>query len=431
MAKRVLIIGAGHAGTNVAENLIRNDWSGEILFLTSEDYLPYDRPPLSKGILTDEKSKDDLHLTSGDFFEKENVHIQTGTQVEQIFPDAKQVRTADGRMFDYDFLVIATGSGANVPDVPGITKKGVFTLRTLSQALELKEHLSHSRKIAIIGGGLIGMEVAAATRSLGIETTVIHRSAEPLSRLMPKTITSKLLNTHREHGTNIHLDTQVKQIVGNGSVTGVALDRGELIEADTVLIAAGAYPETCLAELSGLNVNNGVVVNSKLQTSDPFIYAAGDVARFPNGSGHDRLESWKNAVDQGATVASNIMGQDTDYKAIPWMWTDQFDKVVQVAGRHDSEQREVIRELPNGGLVSFHLSDDGTLKAAMAFGDISQVSKSIRPATSMIEKGLRPDPALLEDETVDLRKLLKLLTAELNKASESQTLNSNLVAQQL
>ncbi|MER8672191.1 FAD-dependent oxidoreductase [Mesorhizobium sp. M1156] len=407
MAERVVIVGAGHAGTNAASALREHGWAGEIVLLTAEEAAPYERPPLSKTILTGGKRFEEILLHPPGGLAANGIQFRRGVRVNSINPAAATIATSDGFSHSYDFLILATGSNAFVPEIPGVGLEGVVTLRSMQHSDVLRQRLRPRKKLVVIGGGLVGLEVAAAARSLSVETSVIEKAPALLSRVMPVSISSRILDLHREHGTQIALEAEIEAILGTETVEGVRLTSGKVFAADTVLVAVGAVPDVELAQAAGLAVDRGILVNKYLQTSDHRIYAAGDVARFPSGDGTLRLESWKNALDQGATVAANILGGQSPYRTVPWMWSDQFEKVVQVAGIPNASQIAVDRPLEDGGLMSFLLSSTGALEAVAAFGDISQVAKSIRIATSMIEKGVSPPAALLADPSSDLREILR------------------------
>ena len=422
MAERVIIIGAGHAGTSAARSLRDGGWTGEVVILSNELSKPYERPPLSKEFLSNTKSSADILINPPEWMEANHIQFRAGDGVESINVEAHTVQTKNAKSYHYDYLILATGSSSFTPDIPGIARDGVFSRRSLDQALTLRDRLSFSQKVVIIGGGLIGLEVAAtATKIPGLDTTVIERASTLLPRLLPETVSSQILEMHRQNGTTVVLDATVVEIVGTDKVEGVKLSTGKVVEADTVLVAVGALPETALAKDAGLAVDTGVVVDEYLQTSNQRVYAAGDISQFPANGGSHRLESWKNALDQGAAVAASILGQKLPFKAVPWMWSDQFDKVIQVAGIPDPSHIEVRRVLNNGGIMTFHLSEDGTLRAATAFGDLSQVANSIRVSTSMIEKELAPEMVQLADPSSDLRAMLRAIVARNQEAPIEMT----------
>lgn len=411
MAGRVIIVGAGHAGASAARELREHGWTGEITLLTSEDAAPYERPPLSKSILTGTKTLEEISLNPPGWLEANSIDFRPGMRVTSIDRAARTVETGDGLSHSYDFLVLATGGSALVPEIRGVNLNGVVTLRSIQQSYVLRERLTAGSKLVIIGGGLIGLEVAASARTLGVETTVLEKAPALLSRIMPASISSRILDLHHKHGTRVVLGADIDAIVGTDVVEGVRLASGRLFAADTVLISVGAIPEIELARSAGLAVDRGILVNEYLETSDPRIYAAGDIAQFPSPVGTTRLECWKNALDQGATVSANIVGRPTPYSAVPWMWSDQFNKVAQVAGIPNASHVAVERPLDEDGLMTFLLSTTGVLEAVAAFGDISNVAKSVRIGTLMIERGISPPPALLADPTSDLRAILRSGTA--------------------
>jgi 3-phenylpropionate/trans-cinnamate dioxygenase ferredoxin reductase subunit len=419
MSERVVIVGAGHAGMNAARALRDEGWSGEIVVLSGESSAPYERPPLSKDFLLGTKTITDIAINTPDWFVQNNVELRLNSHVESIDRSEAKVFIADGEGISFDSLILATGSTALIPPIPGIDLPGVVSLRSAEESEHLQPRLIVGKKLVILGGGLIGLEVAATARSLDVEVTVLERADSILTRMMPASISNEIQDLHRDRGTEIRVGVNVVAIEGDSSVQGVRSDTGEFFEADTVLLAVGAKPRVALAEAAGLLVDDGILVNEHLQTSDRRIYAAGDIANFPTENGKRRLQSWKSAIDQSAAIARNIVGSALPFATVPWLWSDQFDKVVQVAGIPEASNIEIMRPLKDGGKMSFLLSPDGVLQAAAVFGDVSIVAKPLRVATAMIEKKVSPIAEHLADPERDLKAILR---ASRDQVSEPQSL---------
>ncbi|WP_439397912.1 NAD(P)/FAD-dependent oxidoreductase [Bradyrhizobium sp. PMVTL-01] len=421
MARRIVIVGAGHAGTSAARALREHGSSDEIVLLTEERSAPYERPPLSKSVLTQEECFSGVAALAPGWLDQNGILFRSGVRVQAIDRNAQRVTLAGGDHFRYDYLLLATGAKARLPQLPGVGSKGVIALRSLDQSAVLRERLVPARRLVVIGGGLIGLEVAASARARGVDTTVLEKAPALLSRVVPTSTSERILELHRLKGTKVFLGADVEAIIGCDMVEGVRLRSGQEFGADTVLVAVGADPDVELAQKAGLATDDGILVNEYLQTADSRIFAAGDAARYPASTGKDtiRLEAWKNALDQGATAALNILGRKVSYRAVPWMWSDQFDKVFQVAGVPNKSQVEVNRSLDDGGIVTFLLDRFGVLEATVAFGSLSQVAKIVRVATSIIERRLRPSPSVLQDPSYDLRRLLRSDAANAHSTHEA------------
>ncbi|MFV0243592.1 MAG: NAD(P)/FAD-dependent oxidoreductase [Qingshengfaniella sp.] len=343
---RVVIIGAGQGGLQAAMSLRQEGHDGPITLIGAEPGLPYQRPPLSKAYLK-EGDADKLTLRPAAFFDKNNIDLVQSTHVDGIDRAARQVR-AGSQVWSYDHLILATGTRNLHPPIEGIGR--ALDLRTLEDARLLRDALRLRRRVAVIGGGFIGLEFAAVARSRGHDVTVAEAAPRLMSRVLSPEMSDRFLTMHRDMGTEIHLGQPVVEV----GETGVHLAGGDRVAADLVLVAAGVVPNTDLAASAGLEVANGVVVDAQLRTADPAISALGDCAVFPDPHTHRpvRLESVQAATDHARAIAKRLIkGVDAPYGAVPWFWSDQADWKLQIAGLAAPGNDSVLAE--NGAVYRF------------------------------------------------------------------------------
>ncbi|MEP3303934.1 MAG: FAD-dependent oxidoreductase [Roseibium sp.] len=357
MQDTVVIIGAGQAGAQVAQSLRQGGFEGPIRLIGDETTPPYQRPPLSKKYLLGEIGSEALLLRPPAFYTTQNIDLIPGASVSSIDPGAQRLSLENGDTIGYDKLVIATGTRARYAPIPGADLDGVVTLRTIADVDRIREKLMTGQKIAIVGAGYIGLEVAAVANQLGKDVTVIEAQDRPMKRVVSPFISEFYSALHREKGVELRLGTGVEAIVGEDAVTGVKVAGGEVVPADLVLVAIGAEPNDDLASAAGLETDNGIIVDGAGLTSDNRIYAAGDCTRFySNRYGRSvRMESVQNAIDQAKIVARSILGEDVDYDPLPWFWSDQFDIKLQIAGLSDGydETRTVGEPKDNKFYVAY------------------------------------------------------------------------------
>ncbi len=342
----VIIVGNGHAGVSVAEQLRRKKYQGVITLIGAEPGLPYQRPPLSKQYLKGEWDQSRLLQRNAQFYEKNRIRLIAADPVVSIDTSLHQLQLASGGTLGWDKLVLATGSRLRRLDIAGCELPGVFYLQNRAEADALKVNMQTARRAVVIGGGYIGLEGAAGLSLAGLEVCVVNRSPQLLSRSASAPIANWIQRLHQQHGVKFYLGTEVAEILpSDGHVTGVKLSNGEILEADLVLIGVGVTPETELAEKTGLKCKNGVLVDQQAVTSHPDILAAGDCARFtlPLYGKQVHLESIQNAVELGKRVAGTLMGEDGVYDPLPWFWSDQYDTKLQIAGLAGDHDLEVIR----------------------------------------------------------------------------------------
>lgn len=407
----MVIIGAGLAGARAAQTLREAGYPGSVTLLGAESRSPYDRPPLSKAVLLGEQTPDACALHPAEYYWERGIDLRTDRAVVAIDRAAHQVKLADGSSLPYHRLLLTTGAEPRRLSLPGAALPGVLTLRTADDAAQLSQRLQAGQRLVLIGGGFIGLEVAASAVAAGCQVTVIEAGERLLMRAVPATIAACIEARHRAAGVQFRFGAQLVGLAGDGQVNGVTLAGGEAIACDTVLVGIGAVPRTALAEAAGLAVANGLVVDEHLATSDPDIYAAGDVCSFPHPLyGRIRLECWKNAEDQAAVAARNMLGEREPYRAVPWFWSDQYELSIQIAGLPQPDQQVVTREPSPGALLLFHLAADGSLMAASGIGP-GNIGRDIRVAQMLIERGAKVSPEQLADPSLKLKSLLTAETA--------------------
>jgi 3-phenylpropionate/trans-cinnamate dioxygenase ferredoxin reductase subunit len=321
---------------------------------------------------------------------------------------AHLVRLSDSSVLAYDKLLLATGSTPRKLPMPGLGARCVY-LRTFADALAIRSHLSPANRIAIIGGGFIGLELAAAARKLGVAVTVIEAQPRILMRGVPAEIAQIVHQAHEAEGVKILTGQGISSIADDGTEVCIALADGQEIVADLAVIGIGAVPVTGLAVEAGLSVDNGIVVNAELRTDDPDIFAAGDCCSFPlaiYAGRRVRLEAWRNAQEQGALAARNMLGAGEAHAAVPWFWSDQYGLSLQIAGLSDEGKSTVRRDLSDGAFILFHLANDGRLVAASGIGPGNAVARDIRLAEMLIAKRAKPAPEALGSQDVKLKSLL-------------------------
>ena len=401
----MVIVGAGLAGARASAELREAGFDGPITLIGGEPHAPYDRPPLSKAVLLKEKSPDDCALFGETFFADRAIDLKLAASVVEIDRAARAVVLGNGERIGYSRLLIATGASPRTLSVPGSELAGVVTLRTVDDARNLATRLYQGQRVAIIGGGFIGLEVAASAVAAGCSVTVIEAGERLLMRAVPQEISARIEVRHRSAGVQFRFGARLVAIAGAGAAEEVRLADGEIIRCDTIVVGIGAAPRTALAKAAGLDVADGIVVDDRLCTSDAAIFAAGDVCSFPHAlhGRRVRLECWKNAEDQGRIAGRNMLGENRRYREVPWFWSDQYELSIQIAGFPAFGCETVVRETADA-LLLFHLSVDGSLIAASGLG--RTVGRDIRIAQMLIGRNARLSTEELADPSVKLKSLL-------------------------
>jgi len=407
----MVIVGAGQCGARTAQALRDNGWEGDITLLGNEGLAPYDRPPLSKGVLLGQKTVTQCALYDDAFYRDNRIDLRVDAQVAAIDRVERRVVLGEGRSVSYRRLLIATGAQPRRLPVPGATLAGVHVLRSVPDALSIVGELAPGQRIAVVGAGFIGLEVAATAIARGCEVVVIEAASRALMRAVPEIVAGYLVERHRQMGVEVRFAVQVDQVLGSTRVSGLRLSDGATLECDAVVVGIGVTPRTALAEAAGIDVADGIAVDDTLRTNDPYIFAAGDVCSFPHRlfRRRIRLECWKNAEDHARVVARNMLEYGETYSAVPWFWSDQFDMTIQIAGMPAFGTTSVVRETGSASKVFFALDGDGILVGASGVGQASEISREVRIAQELIARRARVEPAVLADRSA---KLKSLLTAE-------------------
>ncbi|NNH61833.1 FAD-dependent oxidoreductase [Rhizobium laguerreae] len=402
-----VILGAGECGARAAFALREKGFAGEITLVGAEPLHPYERPPLSKAGSAD--ASDPKFIVAAEKYIENGIRLLTGVEARDFDPASRTVTLSDGTALSYDKLLLATGAAArSFPGAPHGSRH-IRSLRTHHDAAALREAMKPGRHIAIIGGGFIGLELAATARLLGAEITVIEGLERVLKRGVPEEIAHLLTERHRAEGVDIRCGVSIEALTEENGKALIRLSAGEVIEADLVLVGIGARPNIEIAERAGLAIDNGIAVDTYLQTSAADVFAAGDCCSFPlpiYGGRRVRLESWRNAQEQGTLAAANMLGRNEAVSSVPWFWSDQYDMTLQISGLAEGAAMHQRRDLGAGAFILFHLDADGRLIAASGIGPGNAVARDIRLAEMLIAAGAHPNPAALAASDIKLKSLL-------------------------
>ncbi len=399
----IIIVGAGQAGASLAAKLRTLRYEGELTLIGEEPAPPYQRPPLSKGYLLGAVTLERLYLRPHSFWDKQGVTLRLGAPVTAI-NSAQRTVMLDGDTITYDQLALTTGARPrHLPPVARCDLTGIYVVRTLADVDAMAPEFRAGRRLLVIGGGYIGLEVASVGAKLSLDVTIVESAPRILQRVAAAETSDYFRRLHASHGVRILEDTNLLHFVGEGRVSGAVLSDGSEINVDFVIVAIGIVPNTLLAEVAGLEVDIGVRTDEYGRTSDPNIWAAGDCASFPYRGGRIRLESVGNAIDHAELVAENMYGHDKrSYHAKPWFWSDQYDVKLQIAGLNAGYDRIVTRK-GEGNVVSFWYYRADELLAVDAMND----TRAYMVAKRLIELGRSPDPATITNASTDLKLLIK------------------------
>ncbi len=399
----IVVIGAGQAGASLVAKLRNEGFDGEVTLIGAEPVPPYQRPPLSKAYLLGDMALERLFLRPESFYAEHNIDLRMGTLVTSIDPAVRIVKLGE-EVIPYDQLALTTGSvPRSLPASIGGDLDGVFVVRTLADVDAMASIVREGARALIVGGGYIGLEAAAVATKLGVKVTLVEMADRILQRVAAPETSSFFRDLHTQQGVEVLEGVGLDRLVGeNGQVSGARLSDGSELNVDFVIVGVGIVPATGLAEAAGLELENGIKVNARGQTSASEIWAAGDCASFPYKGRRIRLESVPNAIDQAECVAQNMLGAEMDYVPQPWFWSDQYDVKLQIAGLNTGYDHIVTRE-GDKGAVSFWYYAGDTLLAVDAMND----PRAYMVGKRLIDGGKSPSPDVVADTATELKALLR------------------------
>ncbi|MBT2538985.1 NAD(P)/FAD-dependent oxidoreductase [Arthrobacter sp. ISL-69] len=405
---RIVIIGGGQAGVQLADSLRTEGYEGAIDLFADEPHLPYQRPPLSKDFMSEDESASALPLRAGRFFRERAVEFHQGVQVTAVDPEAQTVVASNGATLSYTNLVFATGARNRETTVPGSKLDGIRYLRTLDDAIALQAELGSAKHVVVIGAGFIGMEFAAAARKRGLDVTVLEFGPRPMGRVLSRFMSGYFADVHTDNGIKLKLGEGISSLTGTGGkISGAVSANGTEYPADLVVVGIGVLPNSELAERARLEIENGIVVDTYLQTSDPNIFALGDCSSYPSphtGS-RIRLESVQNATDQARSLAKTLTGKPTPYDSLPWFWSQQGTVKLQIAGIIHSDDESIVRGDPATGKFSVYCFRDGRLTGVESVNSPAEHMA----ARKILEQRLPLTPELVMDADFDPKRSARQL----------------------
>jgi 3-phenylpropionate/trans-cinnamate dioxygenase ferredoxin reductase subunit len=402
-----VIVGASLAGAKAAETLRAEGFDGRITLIGTEAELPYERPPLSKGYLQGKSERESIYVHPRQWYAEQDIDLRLGVTATGIDRTAHQVGLDDGTTAEYVKLLLTTGSSPRRLPVPGADLDGVLYLRTVGDSDRLRAAIQDASRVAVIGAGWIGLEVAAAAREAGDAVALLEMADLPLLRVLGPEVAQVFADLHRDHGVDARFGIGVAEISGSGGrADGVRLSDGGRVDADLVVVGVGISPNVGLAEAAGLETGNGIIADAQLRTSDPDIYAAGDVANafHPLLGKQIRVEHWANALNQPQTAARAMLDQEVAYDRVPYFFTDQYDLGMEYAGYVEPAgyDRVVFRgDVPGREFVAFWLAADSRVLAGMNV-NIWDVNDAIQ---DLVRSGRPVDETALRDPSVSLESL--------------------------
>jgi 3-phenylpropionate/trans-cinnamate dioxygenase ferredoxin reductase subunit len=403
-----VIVGAGLAGAKAAEALHNEGFGGRVVLIGDEAELPYERPPLSKDYLRGESPREEARVHPDGFYAENDIELRTSTVVERLDVEAGEVVLSTGERLGWDRLLLATGAEPRRLSVPGFELDGVHYLRDLSDADRIAARLGAGGRVVVIGGGWIGAEVAASARQKGVEVTIVERGRAPLERVLGGELADFYAGVHEDQGVELVAGTTLEAFEGADRVERVRLADGRALEADFVVVGVGVAPRTALAEGAGIAVDNGILVDERLETNVPGVFAVGDVANafHPFYRRRMRLEHWANALNQPATAAKAMLGKPASYERLPYFYSDQYDIGMEYSGYATSTDQVLFRGDPEEReFIAFWL-EQGRVVAGMNVNvwDVTgPIQELIRSRRSIDVERLR-DPEVALDELVNLKR---------------------------
>jgi 3-phenylpropionate/trans-cinnamate dioxygenase ferredoxin reductase component len=398
-----VIVGANLAGGTAAGELRRQGFDGPVVLIGAEPEPPYERPPLSKEYMRGEQSLEEASVRPPGWFEEQDIETRFGVRAERIDTSARTVTLEGGDEIAFDKLLVSTGCRNRRFPIPGLDLPGVFDLRTARDAERIKAAAGKGGRVVQVGMGFIGAEIAASLRSQDLEVTAIESGGVPLQRVLGPEIGAVVRDLHADHGVTMHFGDVAESFEGGSRVEAVVTRAGRRLECDFAVVGVGVQPNIEVAEGSGLEVGNGIVVDSGLETNVPGVFAAGDIALHDHPTfGQIRVEHFDNALKMGQHAARGMLGDKQVFDDPHWFWSDQYDANIQMSGFALSWDEIVIRGSREARSFSAFYLKDGVLLSAFSINR----PRDVRRAMRLIRAQVRPDPAKLRDEDVDLRTLL-------------------------
>jgi 3-phenylpropionate/trans-cinnamate dioxygenase ferredoxin reductase subunit len=403
----MVIVGAGECGVRAAFALREEGYAGPVTLIGAEPHLPYERPPLSKQGMA-AGGTEPTAIAAAQRYDEAGIRLLRGVEVRSIDRAGRRVGLSDGGAIAYDRLLLATG--ARPRRLPAAdAAPGCVYLRSRDDAEAISARLLPGARVLVVGGGFIGLELAAAAVGRGCVVTVVEALPRLLARAVPAEIAARIERAHRDRGVDIRCGAAIAALSQEGERVRAVLGDGAAIDADLAVVGIGAVPNVELAAEAGLAVDDGIRVDATLSTDDPFVFAAGDCCSFPlalHGGRRVRLEAWRNAQEQGALAARNMLGRGEAHAAVPWFWSDQYEFTLQIAGLCGEASTTIRRDLGDGAFILFHLADDGRLVAASGIGAGNSIARDVRLAEMLIARRAAPDPARLAAPETKLKSLL-------------------------
>ncbi|MFD1707605.1 NAD(P)/FAD-dependent oxidoreductase [Siminovitchia sediminis] len=396
-----VIIGGGIAGVHAAQTLRSEGCRGDIVLFDSDETPPYDRPPLSKEYMLGKVSDSEISIMSREMAEELNIQLKLGVRIDSIHAGQKEVKADDGRTYNWDKLLLATGSKLRKISIPGDHLDQVFYLKKLSDARKMKEKLPGIKSVVLIGAGFIGAELASSFKSLGIHVTMIEKAGLPMARILGREIGRYFLQMHEANGVNVITGDSVAAIIGKDTVEKVVTVHGQEIDCQAVVIGIGVEPNTEISHPE-LKVDRGYVVNEYGETSIPGIFAAGDCTVWPYKGNNIHVEHWDHAVYHAQAAAKNMIAEKTvPYHRVPYFWSDQYGQRFQYAGHTKEWENTVLRgDMEEGKFTYFYLDKRNIVTAAL----MVNTPRDVLPVRKLIDREEAVDPALLADSSIAIKK---------------------------
>jgi 3-phenylpropionate/trans-cinnamate dioxygenase ferredoxin reductase subunit len=397
----MVIVGAGHAGAQGAESLRREGYDGRIVLIGAEPHLPYQRPPLSKKLLAGELPFERTLIKSAAYYEQARIELKMGTGVQSLDCREHRLTLDNGEALAYERLLLCPGSEARRLTVPGAGLEGIFYLRTIDEVEAIRARCRPGARLVVVGGGYIGLEIAATCVKLGLDVTVLEMMDRAMNRVVAPEVSAFFAAEHASHGVKLHCNAAVSALEGDGHVREVVCGDARRFAADLVVIGVGIVPVTGLAAAAGIACDNGIVVDEYCRTSEPDVFAAGDCTNHPSirYGRRVRLESVDNAFEQARSAAANMLGKATIHDKVPWFWSDQYDLKLLIVGLSQGFDRCILRGDPAARGFSACYLREGELIALDAINS----PKDYMAARKLIAERARPDPARLPDPSIALK----------------------------